>query len=361
MKRVARGVTQNWAAPIEHAHTKADVTGLQAELDAKASVAHEHADLQAAIDAKAPSDHDHGAAYEAAGAVAAHAAANDPHPGYQRESEKGQANGYASLGADGKVPTAQLPAGQAGAAWGGITGTLSDQTDLNTALSGKASTTHNHDAAYAAIGHNHDVAYEAKNVNIQAHIASTANPHSVTKSQVGLANVDNTSDAAKPISTAMQAALDGKAAASHTHALTSSSAFATAETTISAATYADIAGCSLSLAAGTWLIMGQVNIRAANAIVQAFVAITDGANAVISEVSASRPASGTASLNSPFSCNPIALVSPGGTTTYKLRGARGVTTHTGSWMAMDGNGVNTANHATNNTDKGTAIFAVKIA
>lgn len=143
--------------------------------------------------------------------------------------------------------------------------------------------------------------------------------------------------------------------------LTSTSAFATATTTISAATYADIAGCSVSLAAGTWLILGQVNIGLANAIIQAFVAITDGANTVISEVAASRPASGTASLASPFSCNPIAIVSPAGVTTYKLRGARGLTTHTGSWTAMDGNGVNTTNHLTNNTDKGSGIFAVRIA
>ncbi len=144
-------------------------------------------------------------------------------------------------------------------------------------------------------------------------------------------------------------------------ALSSVSAFATATTTISAATYADITGCSVSLAAGTWLIIGQVNIGIANAIIQAFVAITDGSNTVISEVAASRPASGTASLLSPFSCNPVAIVSPGSTTTYKLRGARGLTTHTGSWTAMDGNGVNTTNHASNNTDKGCGIFAVRIA
>jgi hypothetical protein len=37
------------------------------------------------------------------------------------------------------------------------------------------------------------------------------------KSDVGLANVDNTSDAAKPVSTATQTALTGKAAAVHTH------------------------------------------------------------------------------------------------------------------------------------------------
>lgn len=45
---------------------------------------------------------------------------------------------------------------------------------------------------------------------IDAHVADTANPHNVTKAQVGLGNVDNTSDLDKPISTATQAALNGK-------------------------------------------------------------------------------------------------------------------------------------------------------
>lgn len=42
-------------------------------------------------------------------------------------------------------------------------------------------------------------------------------PAPVTKADVGLGNVDNTSDASKPVSTATQTALDGKAASSHTH------------------------------------------------------------------------------------------------------------------------------------------------
>lgn len=46
--------------------------------------------------------------------------------------------------------------------------------------------------------------------DIDTHVADTANPHSVTKSQVGLGAVDNTSDADKPVSTAQQAALDLK-------------------------------------------------------------------------------------------------------------------------------------------------------
>jgi len=42
------------------------------------------------------------------------------------------------------------------------------------------------------------------------HIANKNNPHNVTKAQVGLGNVNNTSDLAKPISTATQNALDTK-------------------------------------------------------------------------------------------------------------------------------------------------------
>ncbi len=42
---------------------------------------------------------------------------------------------------------------------------------------------------------------------VQAHVTGTENPHGVTKAQVGLANVNNTSDASKPVSTAVAAAL----------------------------------------------------------------------------------------------------------------------------------------------------------
>lgn len=44
-----------------------------------------------------------------------------------------------------------------------------------------------------------DARYESKNVNIQSHIASTNNPHGVTKTQVGLSNVDNTADSVKNV------------------------------------------------------------------------------------------------------------------------------------------------------------------
>lgn len=45
---------------------------------------------------------------------------------------------------------------------------------------------------------------------IDTHIADKSNPHEVTKAQIGLGNVDNTSDLNKPISTATQTALNGK-------------------------------------------------------------------------------------------------------------------------------------------------------
>lgn len=49
------------------------------------------------------------------------------------------------------------------------------------------------------------------NEQIVTHVGDRQNPHHVTKEQVGLENVDNTSDADKPISTATQSALDQKA------------------------------------------------------------------------------------------------------------------------------------------------------
>lgn len=56
-----------------------------------------------------------------------------------------------------------------------------------------------------------DLAAKASAATVSAHVADTANPHGVTKAQVGLGNCDNTADSAKPVSTAQQAALDLKA------------------------------------------------------------------------------------------------------------------------------------------------------
>jgi hypothetical protein len=69
-------------------------------------------------------------------------------------------------------------------AWGQITGTLSGQTDLQNALNAKAPLTSP---------------------------TFTGTVSGITKSMVGLSNVDNTSDVNKPVSTATQNALDLKA------------------------------------------------------------------------------------------------------------------------------------------------------
>lgn len=73
------------------------------------------------------------------------------------------------------------------AAWGSVTGTLSDQTDLQTALDGKVATT----------------------VTVNGHALSSN--VTVTATDLTLGNVTNTSDANKPVSTAQQTALDLKA------------------------------------------------------------------------------------------------------------------------------------------------------
>lgn len=53
--------------------------------------------------------------------------------------------------------------------------------------------------------------------SISNHLLDLANPHQVSKSDVGLSNVDNTSDTLKPISTAGQNALDLKSNIGHNH------------------------------------------------------------------------------------------------------------------------------------------------
>ncbi len=59
----------------------------------------------------------------------------------------------------------------------------------------------------------------AVQTNLETHINNKSNPHKVTKDQVGLGNVNNTSDANKPISNATQTALNGKFSATDGNAL----------------------------------------------------------------------------------------------------------------------------------------------
>ena len=66
-------------------------------------------------------------------------------------------------------------------------------------------------SAQLALGETSSTAYRGdRGATAFAHTSLTNNPHNVTKTQVGLGNVDDTSDANKPVSTATQTALDNK-------------------------------------------------------------------------------------------------------------------------------------------------------
>ena len=63
-----------------------------------------------------------------------------------------------------------------------------------------------------AVG-NPDINLTALETKVNQHIANKSNPHAVTKTQVGLGNVNNTSDANKPVSTAQATAIANAKAA----------------------------------------------------------------------------------------------------------------------------------------------------
>lgn len=77
------------------------------------------------------------------------------------------------------------------------------------------------DADLTAIGDlaptNDDTIQRKGGVWVARSMAQIKTDLALVKGDVGLGNVDNTADTAKPVSTAQQTALDGKAAASHTH------------------------------------------------------------------------------------------------------------------------------------------------
>ena len=113
---------------------------------------------------------------------------------YVPVGDVGQADGVASLDSSGKIPIAQL-----GNLINGAPGALDTLNELAAALG--------NDSNYATTITNA--------LSLKAPLASptfTGTVSGITKTMVGLGSVDNTTDAAKPISTATQTALDLKLA-----------------------------------------------------------------------------------------------------------------------------------------------------
>lgn len=83
---------------------------------------------------------------------------------------------------------------------------------LNTKISGKQDTLDTTQLAAVNSGITSSLVTQisSNKTNIINHTGNKSNPHGVTKSQIGLGNVDNTSDVNKPVSTATQTALNKK-------------------------------------------------------------------------------------------------------------------------------------------------------
>lgn len=135
-------------------------------------------------------------------------------------SQKGSNNGLAELDTNGKVPSTQLPSyvddvleysslsnfpiiGETGKIY------LAMDTDKIYRWSG---TTYIIVSETIALGETNSTAYRGDRGKIAYDHSqlTSGNPHNVTKTNIDLGNVDNTSDVNKPISTAMQIALNDK-------------------------------------------------------------------------------------------------------------------------------------------------------
>ena len=132
----------------------------------------------------------------------------------------GAANGLAELDGTGKVPSSQLPSfvddvvdyanlaafpvtGESGKIYIALDSNLTYRWSGSVYVEISPSLALGETSASAYRGDRGKIAYDHSQL-------TSGNPHNVTKSDVGLSNCDNTSDANKPISSATQTALDNK-------------------------------------------------------------------------------------------------------------------------------------------------------
>ena len=140
-----------------------------------------------------------------------------------KRSEMGVNNGVATLDASGKILTSQLPsfvddvieaASKSAFPTKGESGKIYVALDTNLTYRW-GGTEYVEISKSLALGETSSTAYagdkgKQTTDTLNSHLINYLNPHQVTKAQVGLGNVDNTSDISKPISTAVQNALDTK-------------------------------------------------------------------------------------------------------------------------------------------------------
>jgi len=238
-------------APASHAHVIGDVTSLQNALDGKASTTHNHDTVYAAIGHNhdgtyAAASHNHDTVYLSKTNTTEYTPTASYHPATKKyvddmvsgagvgdmlksvydTDNDGKVNAavsadsvpwsgitskpstyspsahkstHASGGSDALTPSdigAATSTHNHDSAYAAIghthsgvyapvshTHAIADVTNLQTALDGKASTTHNHDSAYAAIGHNHDSAYAPVSHNHDTTYLSKTNTSAYTPTQ----------------------------------------------------------------------------------------------------------------------------------------------------------------------------------
>jgi hypothetical protein len=176
-------------APSAHAHAIDDVTGLQDALDnAGGGGAHTHpisdvVNLQASLDGKSGTSHNHDAAYapaihnhDGSYALPGHDHDADYAPlvhshDYAATTHNHDAN-YAALShAHAISDVTNLQTTLNGKASTSHSHAISDTTGLQTALDGKSATSHNHDGVYATAGHTH------AQLHNQQHSITSASDH----------------------------------------------------------------------------------------------------------------------------------------------------------------------------------------